>query len=86
MGLMQTELPREARSKTLGVMDPHDTRARLVRLQTERFAAIELGIEYPCEYLTRLDEAIEDVRVEYTISAVREIAVMRRDLARAARG
>jgi len=86
MRLMETELPHDARSKTLAVMDAHDTRARLIRLQTERFHAIELGIEYPCDYLTRLDEAIEDVRVEYTIGAVREIAVMRRDLARAPQG
>ena len=46
-------------------MDAHDTRARLIRLQTERFHALELGIENPSEYLTRLEEAIEDVRVEY---------------------
>ena len=38
------------------------------------------------EYLTRLEDAIEDVRVEYTICAVREIAQIRRDLAGAARG
>lgn len=67
-------------------MDAYDTRARLIRLQTERFHAIELGIERPSEYLTRLDEAIADVSVEYTICAVREIAEMRRDLARAAHG
>lgn len=67
-------------------MDAYDTRSRLVRLQTERFHALELGIERPSEYLTRIEEAIEDVRVEYTICAVREIAEMRRDLSRAARG
>ncbi len=67
-------------------MDAHDTRARLIRLQTERLHALELGIENPSEYLTRLEDAIEDVRVEYTICAVREIAQIRRDLAGAARG
>ena len=81
---MQPALAHDAPFKKLVRMDAYDTRARLIRLQTERFHAIELGIERPSEYLTRLDEAIEDVRVEYTISAVREIAVMRRDLARVA--
>jgi len=67
-------------------MDAHATRARLIRLQTERFQALELGIENPSSYLTNLEEAIEDVCVEYTICAVREIAEMRRDLAGAAQG
>lgn len=67
-------------------MDAYDTRARLIRLQTERFQAVELGVENPAPYLTRLDEAIADARSDYVISAVREIAEMRRDLARAARG
>jgi hypothetical protein len=67
-------------------MDAHATRARLIRLQTERFQAVALGIAYPSVYLDRLDEAIEDVTVEYTMCAVRAIAEMRRDLAGAARG
>jgi hypothetical protein len=67
-------------------LDAYDTRTRLIGLQTERFRAIELGLERSSEYLTRLDEAIADVSVEYTICAVREIAEMRRDLARAAHG
>jgi hypothetical protein len=78
---VEAELRSDARSERLAAMDAHDTRARLIRLQTERLHALELGIEHPSEYLTRLDEAIEDVRVEYTICAVREIAEMRRDLA-----
>jgi hypothetical protein len=83
---MQPELASDTPSKMLVQMDAYDTRARLIRLQTQRSRAIELGIERPSEYLALLDEAIEDVRVEYTISAVREIAEMRRDLARAAQG
>jgi len=67
-------------------MDAHETRARLIRLQTERFQALELGAENPSPYLTRLEEAIADARVDHIVSAVREIAEMRRDLAGAPRG
>jgi hypothetical protein len=67
-------------------MDIDDTRARLVRLQAERFEALELGIEDPSPYLTRLNAAIAEVRVEYVTSAVREIAELRRSLAGAAPG
>ena len=67
-------------------MDITDTRARLIRLQAERYAALELGIENPSPYLSRLDAAIADALVEYTMRAVREIAVLRRSLARATAG
>ena len=63
-----------------------DTRARLIRLQAERYAALELGIENPSPYLTRLDAAIAEARVDYVMSAVREIAILRRSLARATAG
>jgi hypothetical protein len=67
-------------------MDIDDTRARLIRLQAERFQALELGIENPSPYLTRLDAAIAEARVEYVVSAVGEIAVLRRALTGAAQG
>ena len=67
-------------------MDINDTRARLIRLQAERYTALELGIEDPSSYLTRLEAAIADARVDYVMSAVREIAVLRRSLARATAG
>jgi hypothetical protein len=67
-------------------MDINDTRARLIRLQAERHTALELGIENPSSYLTRLEAAIADARVDYVMSAVREIAVLRRSLARATAG
>ena len=67
-------------------MDIDDTRARLIRLRAERFHALELGIENPSPYLTRLDAVIAEARVEYVTSAVREIAELRRSLAGAARG
>lgn len=67
-------------------MDITDTRARLIRLQAERYTALELGIENPSPYLARLDAAIAEARVDYVMSAVREIAVLRRSLARATAG
>ena len=67
-------------------MDFDDAQARLICLRAERFHALELGIENPSPYLTRLDGAIAQARVEYVTSAVREIAVLRRALAGAARG
>jgi hypothetical protein len=66
-------------------MDVHDTKARLIRLQAERFFALELGVECP-SYLTRLEAAIEDARTEYVTSAVLEIAVLRGELTGATRG
>ncbi len=67
-------------------MDIDDTRARLIRLGAERFQALELGIENPSPYLTRLDDAIAEARVDYVIRAVGEIAVLRRALTGAAQG
>lgn len=67
-------------------MDVEDTRARLIRLQAERFAAVELGAESPSPYVDRLDAAIEDARTAYVTSAVLEIALLRESLAGAAQG
>jgi len=67
-------------------MDIAETRARLIRLQAERFAALELGIENPSPYLTRLEAAIADAGADYVMSAVREIADLRRALAGAPLG
>ena len=61
-------------------------RARLIRLRAERFQALELGIENPSPYLTRLEAAIEDARVDTRHERVREIAALRRALAGAAHG
>lgn len=67
-------------------MDTDETRARLIRLQAERFEALELGVENPSPYLTHLDDAIADARADYVMSAVSEIAVLRRWLPGSARG
>ena len=67
-------------------MDIADTQARLIRLRAERFQALELGIENPSPYLTRLDAAIAAAHVDYVMSAVREIAVLRGSLAGAPQG
>ncbi len=67
-------------------MDITDAQARLIRLQAERFTALELGVENPSPYMTRLEAAIEDARVDYTTLAVREIAVLRGSLVGAGRG
>lgn len=67
-------------------MDVSDTRARLIRLQAERFQALELGIENPSPYITRLEAAIEDARTDYVTSAMVEIAHLREALAGAAHG
>ena len=67
-------------------MDTIDAQSRLIRLQAERFEARELGVESSSPYMTRLEVAIDDARVGYVMSAVREIAVLQRSLARAARG
>lgn len=66
-------------------MDTDETRARLIRLQAERFEALELGVENPSPYLTHLDDAIADARADYVMSAVSEIAVLRRSLPGSAR-
>ena len=67
-------------------MDIEQARARLIRLQAERFAALELGIERPSPYVARLEAAIEDARNAYVTAAVVEIAVLREALAGATRG
>ena len=67
-------------------MEISETHSRLIRLQAERFEALELGVENPSPYLTRLDAAIAEARHEYVTSAVREIALLRRSLTGAAQG
>ncbi|CAN5212554.1 hypothetical protein BH20ACT16_BH20ACT16_09780 [soil metagenome] len=67
-------------------MDVNSTRARLIRLQSERFHALELGIENPSAYMTRLDEAIAEAHHDYVTGAVLEIAVLRGSLLGATRG
>ena len=67
-------------------MDIEHARARLIRLQAERYAALELGIENPSPYMARLEAAIEEARNAYITSAVVEIAVLRESLAGAFQG
>lgn len=67
-------------------MEISEAHSRLIRLQAERFQAVELGIEPPSPYLARVDAAIAEARVEYVTSAVREIALLRRSLTGAAQG
>lgn len=67
-------------------MEISETHSRLIRLQAERFEAVELGIAPPSPYLARLDAAIDEARVEYVMSAVSEIALLRRSLTGAAQG
>lgn len=67
-------------------MDTAEARTRLIRLQAERFEALELGVENPSPYVARLDAAIAETRAEYVTSAVGEIASLRRSLAGAAQG
>ena len=67
-------------------MDVNDTRARLIRLQAERFQALELGIESPSPYMTRLASAIEEARTDHVTAAVLEIAQLRESLAGATQG
>ena len=65
-------------------MDVEGTRARLIRLQAERFAAVELGAPTPSPYVDRLHAAIDDARRDYVANAVLEIALLREQLAGAA--
>lgn len=62
-------------------MDVTTTRARLVGLRAERMRALELGIENPSEYMTRLEAAIGDARHDYVTAVVIEIAVLRESIA-----
>ena len=64
-------------------MDTIDAQNRLICLQAERHQARELGVESASPYMTRLEVALEDARVGYVMSAVRDIAVLRRSLTRA---
>jgi hypothetical protein len=61
-------------------MTTTDAKARLIRLQAERLAALEAGAQEPSPYMDRLCDAIADARAGYTMSAVLEIAVLRTDL------
>ena len=67
-------------------MEISQTHSRLIRLQAERFQAVELGVEPSSPYLARLDAAIAEARIEYVTSAVLEIALLRRSLTGAAQG
>lgn len=67
-------------------MELDDARARLIRLQAERFQALELGVEDRSPYLLRLQAAIEEARADYVESAVLEIALLRGSLAGATHG
>lgn len=58
-----------------------DARARLIRLQAERLAALEAGAQEPSPYMARLSDAIARARRDYTLLAVAEIAALRTDLA-----
>jgi hypothetical protein len=61
-------------------MTSTDAQARLIRLQAERLAALEAGVAEPSPYMDRLSDAIADARVDYTMTAVSEIAALRTDL------
>jgi hypothetical protein len=61
-------------------MTSTDARARLTRLQAERMTALEAGAQEPSPYMARLSAAIAEARVDYTLSAVVEIAALRTDL------
>jgi hypothetical protein len=67
-------------------MKAMDAKARLIRLLAERAQAVELGVENPSAYMTRLEDAIADARRDYVTCAVLEIAVLRGSLAGATRG
>ncbi|MBW3607693.1 MAG: hydroxymethylglutaryl-CoA lyase [Actinobacteria bacterium] len=75
---VRDELP----SLTLN-MHFHDTRGTGL---ANVLAALELGVDSPSQYLTRLDAAIADARAEYVMSAVSEIALLRRSLSAPAQG
>lgn len=86
MTFMHTPLAGAGVSERLAAMDVTAAKARLIRLRAERFEALELGIESPSPYVTRLEAAIEDARTDYVTGAVLEIAVLRGSLAGAAHG
>jgi hypothetical protein len=67
-------------------MNATDAQARLIRLQAERLTALDAGAQEPSPYMTRLSEAIAEARVDYTMSAVVEIALLRSELSALTRG
>lgn len=67
-------------------MNAADARARLIRLQAERLAALEAGAQEPSPYMTRLSDAIAEAHLDYAMRAVAEIAVLRSELAAPIRG
>ncbi len=58
-----------------------EARARLVRLQLERFEALQAGIDPDSSYMAHLGRAIRDARAGCVTAAVTEIAALRGDLA-----
>jgi hypothetical protein len=56
---------------------PADARARLLRLQAERLAAADAGLDPACAYLSHLDAAIADARTQLVTRSVVEIAALR---------
>jgi hypothetical protein len=56
---------------------PAAARARLTRLQAERFMAAEAGLDPASRYIGHLEAAIAGARTAYTTSAVVEIAALR---------
>ncbi len=80
VALVEPLYVRSGRSATLADMEVIDTQARLIALQAERFAAVELGADPASLFVTRLDDEIEDTRTDYVTAAVMEIAFLRRSL------
>ncbi len=58
-----------------------DAQARLLRLQLERFEALQAGIDPDSSYMAHLGRAIRDARAGCVTAAVTEIAALRGDLA-----
>jgi hypothetical protein len=61
-----------------------EARSHLVELEAERALAIDSGIGRVDAYMADLDEEIEAWRQLYVVSAVTEIAILRRELERGA--
>jgi hypothetical protein len=80
VALVEPLYVRSGRSATLADMEANDTKVSLIRLQAERFSALELGADPASLYVTRLDDAIEDARTDHVTCAVMEIACLRRSL------
>jgi hypothetical protein len=59
---------------------PAAARARLARLQAERFMAADAGLDPACRYIGHLEAAIAGARTAYVTSAVGEIAALRAEL------